>query len=69
MSRLDAGISSGGDWDLFASFYQKDPQEPRDGFTANGQSRVGTEFLLQRRASIIFQPFPEGSRKPASTVP
>jgi hypothetical protein len=25
--------------------------------------------LPQRRASIIFHPFPDGSRKPASTVP
>jgi hypothetical protein len=25
--------------------------------------------LPQRRASIIFHPFPDGSRKPASTLP
>jgi len=47
--RSRPGISSGGDWDLFAPFYQKDPQEPRDGFTAN--AFIGTLGPLDRRPS------------------
>src|SRR5438093_12323590 len=40
--------------------------------SSDGDSALfnGFFFMLpQRRASIIFHPFPDGSRKPASTVP
>ena len=40
-----------------------------NGISSEDWNKPAAAHPGSRRASIIFQPFPDGSRKPASTLP